>query len=74
MEKHTSIYGASLCFSDNKKKWIDPKVIELNDNSEDEPEDDFDYIPPSPVPDEISFKTSTVERRLVFSLHCILYL
>ncbi|XP_061577853.1 recQ-like DNA helicase BLM isoform X2 [Cololabis saira] len=45
--------------TDNKKMWIDPNVIELVDNSE--PEEDFDYIPPSPVPDEISFKASAVE-------------
>ncbi|XP_070686588.1 recQ-like DNA helicase BLM isoform X2 [Pempheris klunzingeri] len=46
---------------DNKKKWIDPKVIELNDISE--PEDDLDYIPPSPIPDDISNKTSALETR-----------
>ncbi|KAM6936936.1 recQ-like DNA helicase BLM [Xenentodon cancila] len=45
--------------TDKKKMWIDPNVIELNDNSE--PEDDLDYIPPSPVPDEISCKASAVE-------------
>ncbi|XP_073329045.1 recQ-like DNA helicase BLM isoform X2 [Pagrus major] len=38
--------------ADNKKTWIDPKVIELDDNTE--PEDELDYIPPSPIPDEIS--------------------
>uniref|UniRef100_A0A671XJR9 RecQ-like DNA helicase BLM n=1 Tax=Sparus aurata TaxID=8175 RepID=A0A671XJR9_SPAAU len=42
----------SLCLSDNKKTWIDPKVIELDENTE--PEDDLDFIPPSPIPDEIS--------------------
>ncbi|XP_040895146.1 Bloom syndrome protein homolog isoform X2 [Toxotes jaculatrix] len=47
--------------TDNKKKLIDPKVIELDDNSE--PEDDLDYIPPSPIPDEISYTTSVLETR-----------
>ncbi|XP_029009012.1 recQ-like DNA helicase BLM isoform X2 [Betta splendens] len=40
---------------DDKKKWTDPKVIAI-DNSE--PEDDFDYIPPSPVLNEVSYTTS----------------
>ncbi|XP_068578499.1 recQ-like DNA helicase BLM isoform X2 [Cebidichthys violaceus] len=43
------------------KKWINPKVIQLDDNSE--PEDDLDYIPPSPIPDEISNTTSALETR-----------
>ncbi|KAM7396702.1 hypothetical protein PAMP_019725 [Pampus punctatissimus] len=47
--------------TDNKKKWIDPKTIELNDNSEFE--DDLDCIPPSPIPDEISYTNSSVETR-----------
>lgn len=49
---------------DEKKKWIDPKVIELDNNSE--PEDDLDYIPPSPIPDEISYTTSTLKIRSAF--------
>ncbi|XP_077452980.1 recQ-like DNA helicase BLM isoform X2 [Stigmatopora argus] len=32
--------------TENKKKWLDPKSVQLNDNSE--PEDDVNYIPPSP--------------------------
>lgn len=52
--------AASLCLLDNKKTWIDPKVIELDENSE--PEDDLDFIPPSPIPDEIS---SALETRSV---------
>ncbi|XP_047204676.1 Bloom syndrome protein homolog isoform X2 [Girardinichthys multiradiatus] len=47
--------------TDEKGKWIDPKVIELNDNSE--PEEDIDYIPPSPPPDETSYMPSTTETR-----------
>ncbi|XP_042352588.1 Bloom syndrome protein homolog isoform X2 [Plectropomus leopardus] len=45
----------------DNKKCIDPKAIQLCDNSE--PEDDFDYIPPSPIPDDISYNTSTKETR-----------
>ncbi|XP_039989571.1 Bloom syndrome protein homolog isoform X2 [Xiphias gladius] len=47
--------------TDDKKKFIDPKVIELDDNSE--PEDGLDYIPPSPIPDVICYTTSTSETR-----------
>ncbi|XP_078113071.1 recQ-like DNA helicase BLM isoform X2 [Sander vitreus] len=47
--------------TDDKKKWIDSKVIELEDNSE--PEDDLDYIPPSPIPDDISYTTSALKTR-----------
>lgn len=39
-------------FLETKSLWIEPKVIELDDNSE--PEDDFNFIPPSPVSDEMS--------------------
>ncbi|XP_028287006.1 Bloom syndrome protein homolog isoform X2 [Parambassis ranga] len=42
-----------------KAQWIDPKVIEVDDHLE--PEDDFDYIPPSPIPDETFYTTSTLE-------------
>uniref|UniRef100_A0A8C6L9U3 RecQ-like DNA helicase BLM n=1 Tax=Nothobranchius furzeri TaxID=105023 RepID=A0A8C6L9U3_NOTFU len=51
-------------------KWLDPKVIELNDDSE--PEDDLDYIPPSPVSDETSYTVSAVDTRLVF-IYPLLY-
>ncbi|KAM4734184.1 recQ-like DNA helicase BLM isoform 2-T2 [Anableps anableps] len=47
--------------TDGKGKWIDPKVIELNDNSE--PEEDDDCIPPSPPPDECSHAPSATEIR-----------
>ncbi|XP_041795024.1 Bloom syndrome protein homolog isoform X2 [Chelmon rostratus] len=47
--------------TDNKKKWIDPDVIELEDKSV--PDDDLDYIPPSPIPNEISHSTSSWETR-----------
>ncbi|KAM4553529.1 recQ-like DNA helicase BLM [Fundulus diaphanus] len=43
-----------------KGKWVDPKVIDLNDSSE--PEED-DYIPPSPPPDATSYTTSAAETR-----------
>uniref|UniRef100_A0A3B5ADX8 RecQ-like DNA helicase BLM n=1 Tax=Stegastes partitus TaxID=144197 RepID=A0A3B5ADX8_9TELE len=45
----------------SEKKWIDPKVIDLDYNSE--LEDDFDCVPPSPVNDEISYTTSVKEKR-----------
>lgn len=61
LNTHTILSFASL---DEKKKWIDPKVIELDINSE--PEDDLDYIPPSPIPDEISYTTSTLKIRSAF--------
>uniref|UniRef100_A0A3Q4HX61 RecQ-like DNA helicase BLM n=1 Tax=Neolamprologus brichardi TaxID=32507 RepID=A0A3Q4HX61_NEOBR len=48
----------------NKKIWIDPKTIEIDDNSE--PEDDLDCIPPSPIPDEIIYASSTLETRSMF--------
>ncbi|XP_036005793.1 Bloom syndrome protein homolog [Fundulus heteroclitus] len=44
-----------------KGKWVDPKVIDLNDSSE--PEEDVDYIPPSPPPDATSYTTSPAETR-----------
>uniref|UniRef100_A0A8C2XBJ8 RecQ-like DNA helicase BLM n=1 Tax=Cyclopterus lumpus TaxID=8103 RepID=A0A8C2XBJ8_CYCLU len=47
--------------TDDKKKWLDSKIIKLDDNSE--PEDDLDYIPPSPIPDEIAYTTSILETR-----------
>lgn len=48
---------------ENKKKWIDPKVIELvNSDSE----NDLDFIPPSPTPEEISPVSQT---RFVPSIH-----
>lgn len=57
----------SFCLLVDKKKLIDPKVIEVGDQSE--PEDDLDYIPPSPIPDVISNTTSILETRSVFSVY-----
>ncbi|XP_014848621.1 PREDICTED: Bloom syndrome protein isoform X1 [Poecilia mexicana] len=51
--------------TDEKGKWIDPKVINLNDNSE--PEEDVDYIPPSPPPDETFYRPSSAETRRTHS-------
>ncbi|XP_061630293.1 recQ-like DNA helicase BLM isoform X1 [Phyllopteryx taeniolatus] len=42
--------------TDDKKEWVDPKSIQLDANSE--PEDDLDYIPPSP---ESFYNKSPVE-------------
>ncbi|XP_030587379.1 Bloom syndrome protein homolog isoform X2 [Archocentrus centrarchus] len=47
--------------TDNKKKWIDSKTIEIDDNSE--PENDLDYIPPSPFPHQMSYTASKLETR-----------
>uniref|UniRef100_A0A1A7XSC7 RecQ-like DNA helicase BLM n=2 Tax=Iconisemion striatum TaxID=60296 RepID=A0A1A7XSC7_9TELE len=57
-----AMFETSVDKTSGKKKWLDPKVIELNDDSE--PEGDLDYIPPSPVPDETSDTVSTLEPRL----------
>ncbi|XP_054631947.1 recQ-like DNA helicase BLM isoform X4 [Dunckerocampus dactyliophorus] len=43
----------------SKKKWTDPKSIQIEDNSE--PEDHFEYIPPSPVRAEWSYSKSPVD-------------
>lgn len=61
-----------MCYSiGNKKIWIDPKTIEIDDNSE--PEDDLDCIPPSPISDEIIYAGSALETRSEFRLVCIFY-
>ncbi|XP_067356804.1 recQ-like DNA helicase BLM isoform X1 [Channa argus] len=44
----------------DKEKWID-QVIEVDDNSD--PEDDLDYIPPSPIPAEIPHTSSMLKTR-----------
>lgn len=54
----------SFTLLDNKAKWIDPKVIEV-DNSESE--NDFDFIPPSPTPEEMLYFSQT--RLVLFSLY-----
>ncbi|XP_005798332.1 Bloom syndrome protein isoform X1 [Xiphophorus maculatus] len=51
--------------TDEKAKWIDPKVIKLNDNSE--PKEDVDYIPDSPPPDETFYRPSSAETRRTHS-------
>ncbi|XP_074533157.1 recQ-like DNA helicase BLM [Halichoeres trimaculatus] len=48
--------------SESKKTGVDPKVIQIDDNSEQE--DDLDYIPPSPISDEISHISSAQDRGL----------
>uniref|UniRef100_A0A8D3E4N3 RecQ-like DNA helicase BLM n=1 Tax=Scophthalmus maximus TaxID=52904 RepID=A0A8D3E4N3_SCOMX len=55
-----------IAFLDDKKKTIDPTVIELDEYSE--PEDDKDYIPPSPPPDVISYTASVVETSIMDSI------
>lgn len=56
-------------FVEIKSSGIEPKVIELDDDSE--PEDDLDFIPPSPVSDEMSSALST---RFVHLFKCSLML
>lgn len=56
-------------FLEIKSSWIEPQVIELDDNSESE--DDLDFIPPSPVSDEMSSALST---RFVHLIKCLLML
>ena len=52
-------------FLDDKKTLVDPSVIELDDKSE--PDDDKDYIPPSPIP----YTSTILEIRSVsFNLPC----
>lgn len=45
---------------DDNKKTVNP-VVNLDDNSE--PEDFLDYVPPSPLPDDISRSKSSCETR-----------
>lgn len=56
--------------SDEKKNWVDPNVIELKDNSE--PEDDLDYIPPSPIPEKMPYIISQVDKRFVFFIYNVI--
>ncbi|XP_062276642.1 recQ-like DNA helicase BLM [Scomber scombrus] len=58
-EDSNAPFKASEERTDSKKSWIDPKVIELNDKFD----DDLDYIPPSPIQDEISYTKSSIESR-----------
>ncbi|XP_029992855.1 Bloom syndrome protein homolog isoform X3 [Sphaeramia orbicularis] len=46
---------------DSKNKETHSKAIEIIDNSE--PEDDLDYIPPSPIPDETPCPSFTMETK-----------
>lgn len=63
---YPKIISFTFLDKEDKKKQIDSCIIELDDNSD--PEDDMDYIPPSPVPDEIS---SALETRLVLSVYYV---
>ncbi|XP_056908776.1 recQ-like DNA helicase BLM isoform X1 [Takifugu flavidus] len=47
---------------ETKSSWMESKVIELDDNSE--PENDLDFIPPSPVTDEIASALATRNRSM----------
>lgn len=58
-------YFACYVFLEIKSSWIDPKIIELDDNSE---PDDLEFIPPSPVSDEMSSVLST---RFVHLIKCL---
>lgn len=49
---------------EKKSSWMESKVIELDDNSE--PENDLDFIPPSPVTDGIA---SALATRLVLLIN-----
>lgn len=53
-----------MFYLETKSSWIESNVIELDDNSE--PENDLDFIPPSPVTDEID---SALATRLVLLIN-----
>lgn len=55
---------ACYVFLETKSSWIESKVIEIDDNSE--PENDLDFIPPSPVSDVIC---SALATRLVHPIN-----
>uniref|UniRef100_A0A4W5NBE3 RecQ-like DNA helicase BLM n=1 Tax=Hucho hucho TaxID=62062 RepID=A0A4W5NBE3_9TELE len=48
--------------TDHQSKWSDTDVIDLDDKSE--LDEDLDFIPPSPSPEDFSHSTSTKETRL----------
>ncbi|XP_061781212.1 recQ-like DNA helicase BLM isoform X2 [Nerophis lumbriciformis] len=52
-----------------KRKWTDPKSIQIDDNSE--IEDDLEYIPPSPVRAERSSSKSPVDSISKLSLNAV---
>ncbi|CAJ1056741.1 Bloom syndrome protein homolog isoform X1 [Xyrichtys novacula] len=60
-EDESSVVQEPCKGNTDKKTLIDPKVIELEDDSE--LEDELDYIPPSPISDEVSYTTSTQNKR-----------
>ena len=57
---------ACYVFLETKSLWIESKVIELDDNSEHE--DDLDFIPPSPVSEQMPSALST---RFVHLIKCL---
>lgn len=59
----------SCMFLEIKSSWNEPNIIDLDDNSE--PENDLDFIPPSPVSDEIS---SALAMRSVHPINSLLTL
>ncbi|XP_071388298.1 recQ-like DNA helicase BLM [Centroberyx affinis] len=61
-EESIGVPGPSEERTGDQGKWINPNVIEIDDKSE--PDDDLDFIPPSPIPDEISYTNSIMEKRL----------
>lgn len=66
--KHLLLNYEMFCYlAEEKKDMIDPKVIELNDNSE--TDEDLDYIPPSPISEKSPPTMSEVEKRLVFLVY-----
>lgn len=61
------LYFACYVFLETKSSWIASKVIEIDDNSE--PENDLDFIPPSPVSDEICSALATRLVHLINNLY-----
>ncbi|KAI4905292.1 hypothetical protein NFI96_022712 [Prochilodus magdalenae] len=59
----SSIFG--FCFADIDYKCIDPEIIDIDESQipDDVLEDDLDFIPPSPAPEDRSPPVSTLEKR-----------
>uniref|UniRef100_A0A665VCX7 RecQ-like DNA helicase BLM n=1 Tax=Echeneis naucrates TaxID=173247 RepID=A0A665VCX7_ECHNA len=68
LKSQQCLFVCFLIWHSDNKKCVDPKVIELDDNSID------DYIPPSPVPEVTSYTTSVLETRSVLSMNHVLAL
>uniref|UniRef100_A0A665VCV7 RecQ-like DNA helicase BLM n=1 Tax=Echeneis naucrates TaxID=173247 RepID=A0A665VCV7_ECHNA len=66
LKSQQCLFVCFLIWHSDNKKCVDPKVIELDDNSID------DYIPPSPVPEVTSYTTSVLETRSVLSMNHVL--